>query len=338
VAELSNKAENLSETFLGDVFRYFGVRSSSLVLLTGVVISSLGLGTFINPTFCLVASYAGMLIAYSLRTYVWPRYIRTLVGCLVFSSILVGAFLLADRQPAIADFIRTTPTAWQFITTLAFFLFSIQFCVCLISYRRLAETIPSDLPPPIIEVLRAAVHDAPLFYKLVKYELKIHDQQGQQGFACNYVVTLEYKNRAARTTSFPSRYHTQKGKFELGSIRINGEPRDIEDPSLKKGNGIEVEVVIPPEKSTTVEVAINTVVADMGNDLFTCFDYPAERFDITVTDLTQGSVAFWIEPLHSQKRECGREKNVLDWRSQMGLLPNQGVRVHWERRDGRARS
>ncbi|HXZ00856.1 MAG TPA: hypothetical protein VEI03_12710 [Stellaceae bacterium] len=332
-AAASDKLEGLSETFLGDVFRFYGVKASSLIVLSGMVVSGFGLKDTINPAIWLTAAVCAMLISYSLRHYVSSRYALVLLFSALIFLAVAGFIIFVGVRPLFPAALVTAPLFDQACAFAAFLFVATLFCVNFISYNRMLDAIPADQPPLVGQALRQFIFKNPFYYESMEYDVELIPADAntvQKVFSVKLVV----RNRTSENRNFISRYHTPPGTFELLSAKVDGKLKDPNDRRIYSKDGVLLNDEVPARGSITIEVKMSEQIPREGNDIFTAYDCFAEQFRFSVTNHAEADLVAWIEPLHGQGTSAVREGKTASWSSNIAVLPYQGVRLHWIRREG----
>lgn len=326
----ADKMQALSETFFSDVFSYFGIKASSLILLSGVVISGFGLTDIINPAIWLVASISAMIISYSLRHYISARYMVVLLLSVAIFLAVTAFVAIIGVRPLFPATVVASPLFDPVCAFAAFLFASLLFSLNFVSYKKLIEASPTDLPASMVTALKGGVYSNPFYYELMEYEVELFPIDTDANSVRKvFSVTLIVRNRTSETRAFLSRYHTPPGTFELLSAKTDGQPRDLDDRRIYSKDGLLLSDSIPGRGSIKIEVKMLERAPAADDDLFTAYSCFAEQFRFTATNHAESGITMWIEPLHGQESLPVRRGRTLTWTSDVAILPNQGVRLHW---------
>jgi hypothetical protein len=322
-----------ADEFFTSIFRYFGTRSTTFVMFSGVVISGLGLKEVINPTVWLGASVSAMILSYSLRGYISERYLAVLLACiLVMSSTIPAAFYMFYRYVAPNVPI---PREYQFFlfSFLIFFIITFPICIIIVSYKKYMQSVLSDLPESISTSLRDFVQDMSFYYESFTYVVEMFETEAKNEIKLRATTSMELRNRKGIRQSHVSRYPTPTKNYTIDSIKINGEPRDLDDPQIRSSAGISLSNTVEPNEKITIEVIKTEIFENNSNELYTAYNFPCEKFSFSVTNHAEHRFRVWLEMLNKQQHIAPkREGKILTWKSEYAILPNQGVRMFWGER------
>lgn len=335
--KLTGEAEYIAGSALKDdspfkhISSYYGLKSSSSILLSGVTLSGLGLADIINPTVWLVASISAMGLAYSLRSYISAKYWIVLL-CSVAFILLLGTIALAvSRNSDLVSVITSFPFHNIGLSYFGFLLFGLCISITIISYKKMSLETSSILPERIINTLNEQIYKTPLFFKEFKYEVEISDLN-------NGTVELQtsiqrvISNRTSAKQIYSGFIPTPHQNFTLHSITIGDEVVDLANPTLYSKGGVNIQQTIDEKSELVMKIRLSEQFPDFGSELYTVYRYPTEQLKFHLLNHSSKSIKTWVEPLHNDTTSrTHRNENTLHWESSAGILPNQGLRLFWSK-------
>lgn len=329
---MSNQIELMPEKFFASVFAYYGTNASSFIMLSGVVISGLGLSKIVNPTIWLAAAITAMIAAFSFRAYVSSKYLGTAASCLVAAVLLLAASIYAVPDLHLPVRPGALPLMQAVGSYVLFATLASLICICFISYKKHSAELADETPEAILASVRKYITDCPLHFSRFEYVLSAFPGPRKDWLRMEMLVTYELRNRTGAIVQHTARYPTQSESFRLNGAAINGRDLDVDDPALIAGDGVAIPIFVEPKGAVKVVVSVTKVFQIEDSDLFTVYDYPAESFTCSLTDHTNSDLRIRFEALNRHNKPWTRDGRRLTWSSSGAILPNQGIRAIWERR------
>ena len=167
------------------------------------------------------------------------------------------------------------------------------------------------------------------FYKTdVLFDIRIDDIRDS---AARFLTELSYKvtNRTATA------HHWYIGKTiryptPIREVYFNGIPQDVESPDNRDARGIRVPRLLEPGETGAVLIRVQEEVRVPDSSLFTSYN-PATDLRVRVA-FPDSLLEIDVERLYFIKLQPHREIGLLEVYIDRGLLPYQGIRLNWRRR------
>lgn len=325
--------EVLPENFFARLFSYFGLTISSFMLLSGIFLSQTGLSSVVNPAMWVVASFASLVFSYSVRSYISRNF--GLVVVLLVLLVIFLIFLHNRFHEALNAYLLTSIDSNIVRITFSFtyiFLPCSLFCIALVSYRKHDLSVPEEVPLKISEAVKAQVLDNPIFYEDFSIEATIEhlESADNRRIRVDLTANMVVRNRTGESLTMPHRYSRSTGSFRLNKLTVNGKPRDIRDPSIHAGDGIRATDIIPPKGVIEISAAMTEYFEHDDAHLYSCFDCPADKFSLLVSNLSPDKLEVVIEKNNLDSATYERDGDTIKWESNGALLPHQGARLVWK--------
>jgi hypothetical protein len=325
---MSDKFELVPDNFFQEVFSYYGLKSSSFFLFSGIAVSGLGLDDYINPALWILAASIGLVLAYSVRDYVTERY-GLLLSLFLCSLLAIG--IAASLSPAGPSPVDTWPERLAFVAIAAVLVASVS--MLMTSYRKHNESRSVEAPPPIKAAIARFITDAGLYYPSFAYRVVARPAATVPKVELKMELKFSVGSYAPRNREFIARFPKSTEQFELRKLIVAGVSISTDNPSIWGDDAVRITQVIP--RGETVEFVVETVEVFEGFDseLYAAYEYPAEHFSFVLDHGACPNHVFWVEALHNQRNDRPEEGSRISWTADHPLLPFQGLRLLWRTRN-----
>tara|TARA_R100000365_G_C2742324_1_gene70995 strand:+ start:424 stop:1425 length:1002 start_codon:yes stop_codon:yes gene_type:complete len=332
---MSEAPEFVPDSFLKEIFSYYGLTSSAFILFSGVIVSGLGLQGVINPAIWLFAACLALILGYSLRHYISNRFPLVLTVAVLASALVAYVSIRERLYPSLIP-AEAYSDAFASIIVSAFplLIISFSFAVSIISYKKHDSIIPQSLLPSIQAQLHEQVIKNPLYYEsfVCRIILEYDDKIGQVRLDTS--ITMKVKNRENEPVAFRHRYPRITPRFRLHEVRVDQVAKDIGNPRYHSGDAVHLEEKIAGKGSAVVDARMTEIFPNNGSELYTAYSYPAANFEISLLNESTSTIDAWIEVLNDHAHDIRVENNYLVWVSDKAILPYQGTRIVWRQVSG----
>jgi hypothetical protein len=117
----------------------------------------------------------------------------------------------------------------------------------------------------------------------------------------------------------------------LREVFFNGAQRDTESLDNRDARGLRVPCLLEPGETGEVLIRVHETVRLPDSDLYTSY-YPATDLRVHVT-FPEDLIKFDVERLYFIGVQPRREAGLLEVVMDRGVLPYQGLRLNWQRRE-----
>lgn len=323
--------EFVPDNFLSKIFQYYGLKSTSFIMLSGIVISGLGFDSIVNPTVWVISSFAAIIIGYAFRR----RIGRSLPKSIVFTFFLWASLVATNigiSRDSVPIPIEVTqhvfyPVMSQAVTL---FIFAIGLVVPFISYKKEEQLSVEDMPTDTSQKLFEILSSDPIFYEKFFCDAYIEKTEGNQAVRIDTEILMEVRNRSGQDLEFPQVFPRLTEGFRLHSFQVNDTLRDLSSPKYNSEDGVRISTTIPAKSSIRVKVKMTEFFPENGYELYVCYDHAAASYRFSLKNHTPEVVGAWIEPLSINPPDPVTEDSCLIWEARTPLFPFQGVRVVWK--------
>lgn len=318
-----------AEELLPDPFEYLGRAASLFLVFSGIVLSSLGLLDFVDPTYWTISAVLAILLSYSLRRYISHRYLTILITCsalillTVWSAVEVkffDNFYITDQQ-------NVERNVKEFVVL---FFIAVLMTIPMISYRRSFENMTTPIPSDIAKVFRENYVEPKFFYQNFDCDVILDRDRQTESVIVEMSIEFLVVNISGSEQEIVSRYPKISDEFKLRSISIDGDLIDLDNPALHRDDAVIVTSKVPPKIGRTIAVKLNKRFSTRDSELFTAYDFPARKFTFKATIAADAGLEVWAELLTRQAILPKRTGSVLQWDPGEPVMPFQGLRLLWK--------
>jgi hypothetical protein len=181
-------------------------------------------------------------------------------------------------------------------------------------------------PPAINSALEAQLHSKHFYKSSVVFLLDIKELYPE---AFDMITHLDYK--VTNRTSAPHHWQMQKRIREGGkalSVMYNGREVGSDALDFQYGRGLKIPRLLEPGETAAVSFVIQERVRLVDSDVYTSY-HPATDLTVRVQNPFHRAVFFDFEPLYFGNIERPRQGYEMELRLSNGVLPFEGVRLHW---------
>lgn len=318
--------QTIPESFLGKVLKEFGIHWTHIFVISAVVLSVFGLDEVLDPSIWIIGIVSAFMSVYIFKDYISSNFISILLIC-----VLLGALLAILVSPLVEflpynvnDRIRAEKTWLTLYTSISF---GIPFGACMISYNKRPEVDLLPLPNSVLDCAKVQINQAPFFIDKATYLIGL-DKSGNGEVRFSFELHFRIINRSRKALTYRDIFDPAGATSDFIDASIDGREIDPRDPDFIHGRGIVLTKDIPGRSAFDVKVSAITMFPNLGSELVGCY-FPARELEVRVTyahsDFDVSIQSMLMEKIPVKKMPNG--DLLVSYKD--GLLPFQGVRIHW---------
>lgn len=314
---------------------YFGINWTAFATLSGVLLSGLGLAGLLNPATWTVGALTGLLIGYSLRSYVSHNYLGTMVVSVVFwIAACVGAFYPLRSVDGVM--VSYASLYWEpngvsaaLATLVVALVIAMNIAILVIAYKKRNVFSAGEIPEDFRNHIVTMFEGGNIYRKDMRYELDFKPgPESGDGVVVAVNITYELVNRGNVTipetiTYVGSRGRVQINRFAIGEVDYAAEVKNQLDREK-----IELQRDVLPDTPLKVDLQLVERYDAEGNDFFTSY-LPCNGFTVAIK--AAGDITVWVETLSPAQFDSETEGETRIWKRQGALLPYHGLRLFWKK-------
>ncbi|WP_162901441.1 hypothetical protein [Breoghania sp. L-A4] len=321
--------QTVPDSFMGRVLNEFGVQWTHLFIVSGVALTAFGLDTVLDPSVWIFGIIGSFVLVYVFREYISQNFPLTffvsalIFGCLVMLVTPVGSLLPSDLG-------ATVRTDKRWFTLYCSMAFGMPLGVCLISYNKRPESLLLALPESIIQSAKSQIFHSPFLIDKATYLIEL-SEDGSDGVLFSFELHFKIVNRSKKIARYQDIFDPSGEQSCFKSASIGEEVIDVLDPDYSHGRGIVISKEVDGRSTFDVKVAAETHYPRVGSELIGCY-FPARELEVRVT-CPPSLINVSVQSMLMEKIPVSRMHNgdlLVSYNK--GILPFQGVRLHWSRK------
>lgn len=322
---MSDSPSPVPDGFLRQVLDEFGIQWTHIAIFSGVVISSLGLESYLHVGAWMLVAMVSFTLVYLFRRQVTASFPRAAGMALVVVVGLLGAPVAITLRSGssveeLASSSRVAVTiyvALVVITPLAYLI---------ASYRKQESLSGGPYPKEIQSAISTNLVEAPIYRRDQLYDIRVTEVSAD---AVVLQTELSYTlvNRTKTAQGCRIGFVTPSAGGTLLKAEIGGVSLDPSDPDYKGDRGLAVDRVLPPGGELAVSLVATEHFKPRDSELFTAYA-PTTALTLRL-DNPYATIDFNVESLLPRKVDVREVDGRREWAWSDGLLPFQGFRLHW---------
>jgi hypothetical protein len=200
----------------------------------------------------------------------------------------------------------------------------------ILSYRLQEQLFGGPYPPNIRASIRSDVVDLAFYRKDQVYRLRVLNVTGDRlvmEMDLSYVLVNRTKTARELAPGVAPGLRVIRPRL----VQIGGRDVDLSDPEILTDRGMRVARVFPPESETEIRFLVEVDYDVRDNDLFTSW-LPATSLTVRLAN-EFSEIQFFFEQLMARRVDPEVDGSDLVYRVNDGVLPFQGFRMTWMRRE-----
>lgn len=170
------------------------------------------------------------------------------------------------------------------------------------------------------------------FYKVdVVFEVEVSEAEGSDSLIFDSRLSYGVVNRTSSDQEWRTEYNFDREHGSIVEVTFNGEPYDPEQRDFQVGRGLSIRHTLAPHEQGNAFIHAKERWPGRGSTFFTSYN-PATSLSVLLRSHTQ-AVEFDFEVLYFRTPRTVRQKQYWEVHLDGGLLPYQGVRVSWKRKE-----
>lgn len=327
---------NRFEKIFDPVAREYGTTVAELSIVVTLVIGTFGFDNYFKANVWVMSCilWLGLLylFRYQVKFSVGSAGLVALFWLLCFIALGIVLF----KMPSFVEFIdydlERRKTA---LSAYSAFALTIPIGIVLLSYRRQQLTKGLLFPRQITDAIEKQIYSSAFYKKDLYYEVDFAEP-GKDG-TVEIVTTMSYQvtNRTDEDKQWTTAFTTLDRLSEVKSLKIGSETVDSQNfKNFKTARGHEISRNVPANSFIKIEFSVATIYGVSDSELFTTYNLAT---DITVAVKEVGGLDFRYENLYDESDEVILLKQVKGrtvTKLHKGVLPFEGVRITWKKREG----
>jgi 3',5'-cyclic AMP phosphodiesterase CpdA len=170
------------------------------------------------------------------------------------------------------------------------------------------------------------------FYKTdTKFDVKVTAVEGSLCFDTKFSYTVVNRTSEAREWRVEYKFDRQCGTVE--EARVKGKNYDPEQQEFRMGRGLSIPVNLAPEETAEVYLRVKETWPEDGSTLYTSYNPTTDLRVIVRANAPKTSFDF--EPLYflDEWDKLRREENYYEIFFDKGVLPFEGLRLNWKKKE-----
>jgi 3',5'-cyclic AMP phosphodiesterase CpdA len=170
------------------------------------------------------------------------------------------------------------------------------------------------------------------FYKTnVEFEIEVTEAEEKNCLVFESRMSYVVVNRTSLDQEWRTEYNFDRDHGSILEAEFNGDPYDPEQRDFQVGRGLSIRRILAPHEEGKAYIHAKERWPDRGSTFFTSY-HPATSLTVVLRSQIP-RVEFDFEILYFRTPRTIRREQYWEVHLEGGLLPYQGVRVSWKRKD-----
>lgn len=170
------------------------------------------------------------------------------------------------------------------------------------------------------------------FYKTdVIFDVEVTEAEAPNSLYFESRMSYSVVNRTSVDQEWHTDYNFDRDSGSVLKAEFNGEPYDPEQRDFQAGRGISIRRVLAPREEGKAFIHVKERWPDRGSTFYTSY-HPATDLKLVLRSQVPG-LEFDFEVLYFRNARTIRKEQYWEVHLDRGLLPYQGVRLNWRRKE-----
>ncbi len=316
----------IGPTGLFDGFlKKFGTTSPQIALVSSTVIVAFGFENVLDVGVWTVTWILTFVVSFLVADLL-PRTSRgALTFCLGFLALAAGVgWAVHVQAPGARALILSHPVA---LTAIAAYVFAQPTAVLLAAYQYAARLRGKPLPASLVAHAESEIWGVDFYREDMTYEVEF-SEAGNGRVLIVTKVSYKVTNRRFEKKTYPvtMKYNAAHGRMRV--FRINRKIRPVSSPDMSTGMGLRYDLALAPLQTVFVEAEMEETLPIPGWEVFGTH-YPTTHFALVLRNGCGPTLRIDVENFTHDAPDLARHGDEDVFTLANGLLPFQGLRVHW---------